>query len=102
MVCGRLGSNSLKRDQEPVHEGLAETTWDQLTWSAANVQHCMHVGLGQPAVAATQTVERLEKALDTLQSIERFAWDQHDHVSFAKAWMTITPLDCGPKKPEPG
>ena len=53
--------------------------------SAANAQHCMHVGLGQPAEAPTQTIERVEKALATLQSIERFACDQHDHVSFAKA-----------------
>ena len=47
----------------------------------------MHVGLGQPAEAPTQTIERVEKALATLQSIERFACDQHDHVSFAMAWM---------------
>ena len=26
----------------------------------------------------------------TLQSIERFACDQHDHVSFAKAWMLMS------------
>ena len=47
----------------------------------------MHVGLGKPAEVPTQTTERVEKALMTLQSIERFAYDQHDHVSFAKAWM---------------
>ena len=57
--------------------------------SAANAQHCMHVGLDQPAEAPTQTIERVEKALATLQSIERFACDQHDHVSFAKAWMLV-------------
>ena len=39
--------------------------------------------------APTQTIERVEKALATLQSIERFACDQHDHVSFAKAWMLM-------------
>ena len=26
----------------------------------------------------------------TLQSIERFACDQHDHVSFVKAWMLMS------------
>ena len=55
-----------------------------LLGSAANT-HCMHVGLGQPAEAPTQTIERVEKALATLQNIERFACDHHDHVSFAKA-----------------
>ena len=66
----------------------------QAAWSApgsaANAQHCMHVGLGQPAEAPKQTIERVEKALMTLQSIERFACDQHDHVSFAKAWMLMS------------
>ena len=42
-----------------------------LLGSAANAQHCMHVGLGQPAEASTQTIERVEKALATLKSIER-------------------------------
>ena len=37
----------------------------------------------------TQTIGRVEKALATLQSIERFSCDQHDHVSFAKAWMLM-------------
>ena len=58
--------------------------------SAANAQHCMHVGLGQFAEPPTQTTERVEKAPVTLQSIERFACDQHDHVSFAKAWMLMS------------
>ena len=58
-----------------------------LLGSAANAQHCMHVGLGQPAQVPTQTTEGVEKALTMLQSIVRFACDQHDHVSFAKAWM---------------
>ena len=61
-----------------------------LLGSAANTQHCMHVGLGQPAEAPIQTIERVEKALATLQNIERFACDQHDHVSFAKAWMLMS------------
>ena len=65
-----------------------------LLGSAANVQH-----LGQPAEAPTETVERLGKALKTLQSTERFACDQHDHVSFVKAWMLLSrgvahALDC--------
>ena len=34
-----------------------------LLGSAANTQHCMHVGLGQLAEAPTQTVERVDKAL---------------------------------------
>ena len=38
-----------------------------LLGSAANTQHCMHVGLGQAAEAPTQTIERVEKALATLQ-----------------------------------
>ena len=33
---------------------------------------------------------RVEKDLTTLQSIERFACDHHDHVSFAKAWMLMS------------
>ena len=57
--------------------------------SAANAEHCMHVGLGQPAEPLTQTTERVEEALATLQSIEIFACDQHDHISFAKAWMLM-------------
>ena len=61
-----------------------------LLGSAANAQHCMHVGLGQPAEVPTQTIERVEKALMTLQSIERFVCDQHDHFSFAKAWMLVS------------
>ena len=61
-----------------------------LLGSAANAQHCMHVGLGQPAEAPTQTIERVEKALATLQSTERLACDQHDHVSVGKAWMLMS------------
>ena len=34
-------------------------------------------------------MERLEKALKTLEVIERLACGQHDHVSFAKAWMLL-------------
>ena len=60
-----------------------------LLGSAANMQHCMRVGLGQPAQPPIQTIERVEKTLATLQSIERFACDQHDHVSFAKAWVLM-------------
>ena len=56
-----------------------------LLGSAANAHYCMHVGLGQLAEVPTQTVERVEKALMTLQSIERFA-----QVSFAKAWMLMS------------
>ena len=37
---------------------------------AANAQHCMRVGLGQPAEAPTQTIEKVEKTLARLQSIE--------------------------------
>ena len=58
-----------------------------LVGPAANAQHCMHDGLGQPAEVPTQTVERVEKAPTTLQSIESFACDQQDHCSFAKAWV---------------
>ena len=61
----------------------------RLLGSVANARRCMHVGLGQPAEVPTQTNERVEKALMTLQSIERFACDQHDHVSVAKAWMLM-------------
>ena len=39
--------------------------------SAANVQHVMYVGLGQPAEPPTETVERLEQAVKKLKSIER-------------------------------
>ena len=60
-----------------------------LLGSTANAQHCMHVGLGQLAESPTQTVETVEKALATLQNIERLACDQRDHVSFAKAWMLM-------------
>ena len=61
-----------------------------LLGSAANTHHCMHVGLGQPAEPPRQTIERVEKALATLQSLERCACDRHDHVSFAKAPMFIS------------
>ena len=61
-----------------------------LLGSAANAQHCMHVGLGQPAEVPTQTIERVWKGLATLQSIEGFACDQHDHVIFAKEWMLMS------------
>ena len=61
-----------------------------LLGSGANAQHCMHVGLGQTAEVPTQTIERVEKALMTLLSVERFACGQHDHVSFAKAWMLMS------------
>ena len=61
-----------------------------LLGSAANAQHCKHVGVGHPFEVPTHTTERVEKALMTLQSIERFACDQHDHVSFAKAWMLLS------------
>ena len=37
-----------------------------------------------------ETELRLEKAVATLQNIERFVCDQHDHVSFAKAWMLMS------------
>ena len=32
-----------------------------LLGSAAKAQHCLHVGLGQPAEVPTQTIERVEK-----------------------------------------
>ena len=51
-----------------------------LLGSAANMHYCMHVGLGQPVEPPTQT----------LQDIERFACDQHDHVIFAQAWMPMS------------
>ena len=47
------------------------------------------VELGQAPEAPTQTKERLEKALTMLHNVERFACDQHDYVSFAKAWMLM-------------
>ena len=63
------------------------------------MQYGKHVGLGQLAEPTTQTYERVEKALATMQRIERFACDQHDHVSFAKTWMLMSKgiahdLDC--------
>ena len=54
------------------------------------MHHTMHVGLVQPAEAPTQTVERLVKSPKTLQGIERFACDRHDHVNFAKAWVLLS------------
>ena len=65
-----------------------------LLGSAANMQYCMRAGLGQAAEPPTQTYERV-----TMQSVERFACDQHDHVSFAQAWMLMSKgiahtLDC--------
>ena len=58
--------------------------------SEANAQHCVQVELGQAPEAPTQAKERLEKALTMLHNIERFACDQHDYVSFAKAWMLMS------------
>ena len=68
-----------------------------LLGSAANAQHCMHVGLGQPAEAPTQAVERVEKALATLQNAERFACDQCDRVSFGMlmSQRVVHALDYG-------
>ena len=48
-----------------------------LLGSTANIHCCMRTGLGQPAEPPTQTIERAEKALATLQSIERFACDKN-------------------------
>ena len=63
--------------------------WGQSSWFCGKHAYGMHVGLGQLAEPPTQTTERVEKAMATLQSIERFACDQRDHVSFAKAWMLM-------------
>ena len=38
-----------------------------LLGSAANTQHCMHVGLDQPAEAPTQTIEREEGSCDVAE-----------------------------------
>ena len=73
-----------------MYEGPTQAAWRQSPWICGNVQYCTHVGLGQPAEPPAQTIERVEKALATLQSIERFACDQHDQVSFAKAWMLMS------------
>ena len=54
-----------------------------------DLRQTRNMGLGQLAELPTQTTERVEKALVTLQSIERFACDQHDHVNFAKTWMLM-------------
>ena len=40
-----------------------------LLGSAANTLHCVHVGLGQPAEAPTQTIQRVEKAPVTLPAV---------------------------------
>ena len=40
-----------------------------LLGSAAKAQHCLHVGLGQPAEVPTQTIERVEKALITCRAL---------------------------------
>ena len=91
-VCGRLGSNSLRIRSYRWKSGTCarkvprKRLGTSLFGSAANVQHGMHVGLGQPAEAPTQTVERLDKALKTLQCIGRFACD----ASSAKAWMLVS------------
>ena len=44
-------------------EDPTQAAWVSLLGSAANAQRCMHVGLGQPAEAPTQTIERVEKGL---------------------------------------
>ena len=45
--------------------------------------------LTEPAFRST--LERVEKGLgDAADKIERFACDQHDCVSFAKAWMLMS------------
>ena len=86
--------------EDPTPAAVREPAWVcgrhgvSLLGCVANTQYGMHVGLGQPAEVPTQTIERVEKALTTLQSIERFACDQHDHFSFAKAssmpWILVS------------
>ena len=60
------------------------------SFGSANMHYCTHGGLDQLAGLPTQTTERVEKVPATLQNIERVACDQHDHVSFAKAWMLMS------------
>ena len=63
----------------------------QETWCKPHLQQTRSTAcMSEPAEAPTQTIERAEKALATLQNIERFPCDQHDHVSFAKAWMLMS------------
>ena len=71
--------------EDPKQAARSEPAWV----CGERTQHCMHVGLGQSAEVPTQTTERVEKAFAKLQLIERFACGQHDHVSFAKAWMLV-------------
>ena len=46
--------------------------------------------LGALAEPSPQTRERLAKAVRTLSAVEQLACDQHDHVSFAKAWVLLS------------
>ena len=67
----------------------------QATWCKPPCFCSEHAALhacqtGQNDETPTQTIARVAKALATLQNIERFAFDQHDHVSFAKAWMLMS------------
>ena len=104
-VCGRLGlSRSRSNNYFLEIRNLCTTVPRKrlgigLLRSGGNVQHTMHAGLGQLAEAPTQTVKGLKKAVTTLESIERFAYDQHDHVSFAKVWMLLSRGGCQVGRP---
>ena len=59
----------------------------ELLGSAANADFSIHVSLGLDQLVPSQTTKRVDQALGTLKKIVDFACTQHDHVSFAKAWM---------------
>ena len=75
--------------REPLCQTPEETPEMSPFGSSATAQCSAGVQLGGLAAAPPQTQERPAKALQALEAVEQLACDQHDHVSFAKAWMSL-------------
>ena len=69
-------------------EGPTQVARRQSPWICGEHAILHACGPG-PTNWTAHTTERVEEALATLHSIERFVCDQHDHASFATAWMFL-------------
>ena len=86
MVCGRLGWSSARTKNHRWKSGTCARRSHESDLGSAclgllpTCSTLCTLAWASP-LRPTQTVKRLEKALKTLQSIERLPCDQHDHVS---------------------